>query len=138
MAASLVSGAIALILEKNPKLRPDQVKRLLLKNARKISLNPNDAGAGVINLQKIFTTSNQGPRTQILRVDPFSEKPRIKACYLDSLECFTPVNPYFLFLILILLILSFPGYLYRVNPYFLFLILILLILSFEPELVFFI
>ena len=136
MAASLVSGAIALILEKYPRLQPDQVKRLLLKNTRKISLDLNDEGAGVINLEKIFTANNKGPRAQILRVDPLSEKPCLKACCLDSLEYLTPVNPYFLFLILILLILSSPGYLYRVNPYFLFLILILLILSFEPGLVF--
>lgn len=136
MAASLVSGAIALILEKYPRLQPDQVKRLLLKNARKMSLDLNDEGVGVINLEKIFTTSNKSPSTTIFRVDPLSEKPRLKACCFDSLECFTPVNPYFLFLILILLILSFPGYLYRINPYFLFLILILLILSFEPGLVF--
>lgn len=137
MAASLVSGAIALILEENPKLRPDQVKSMLLKNARKLSLGFNDAGADVISLQRIFTPSKKGPPTQILRADSISEKPRLKACYLNSLEYFTPVNPYFLFLILILLISSFPGYLYRVNPYFLFLILILLILSFEPGLVFF-
>ncbi len=134
MAASLVSGATALILEKYPKLRPDQVKRILLRHVRKIALDLNEEGPGVVNLQKVLTTSTKGPRTQILRVDPILEKPGLKACYLNnSLEYFNPINPYFLFLILILLISSSPAYLYRINPYFLFLILILLILSFQPR-----
>lgn len=134
MAASLVSGGIALILEQNPRLRPDQVKQILLRNTRKIDRNPNKQEAGAVSLQKILTTSMKDPRTQNLKEDPMLEKPELKACYLNnSLEYFNPINPYFLFLILILLISSFPAYLYRVNPYFLFLILILLILSFEPR-----
>lgn len=133
MAASLVSGGIALILEKNPRLRPEQVKRILLNNARKINLDLNETETGVINLQKILFKSIKDSRTQILRVEPVLEKPELKACHIDNfLEYFNPINPYFLFLILILLISSFPDYLKNANPYFLFLILILLILSFRP------
>lgn len=127
MAASLVSGAVALILEKEPKLHPDQVKRILTKNARKIDLTVNEQGAGVINLQKILASSPKNAQTQVLKVND-SE---LKACYIDNyLQLNYLVNPYLLFLILILLILAFPGYDRNVNPYFLFLILILLILSF--------
>mgnify|MGYP001312031206 CR=1 FL=1 len=139
MAASLVSGAIALILEKNPNLRPDQIKRLLLKNTRKIGLNLNEQGAGVINLQNILTTPLKYSHTKILKLDPQLEKMEFKACYVNNyLEYHynTYTNPYLLFLILILLISAQPEYFYKANPYFLFLIFILLILSFEPDLIF--
>ncbi|MGE5605968.1 MAG: S8 family peptidase [Bacteroidota bacterium] len=137
MAASIVSGAIALILEKNPKLRPDQVKRMLLKNAREIGLDPYEQGAGVINLQKIFAGSGRAPRTQILGVEPLTEKAQLRACYIDNyLEYNNLLNPYLLFLILILLISASPGYYYSANPYFLFLILLLLILTNEPRLLY--
>jgi serine protease AprX len=130
MAASLVSGAVALLLEKEPRLRPDQVKRILIKNARKIGLDLNEQRTGVINLQSILASSSRNPQTQILKTDG----PKVKACYLENYLQFNYlVNPYFLFLILILLILASPGYCRNVNPYFLFLILILLILSFEPN-----
>lgn len=130
MAASLVSGAVALILEKEPKLRPDQVKRILTKNARKIDLAVNEQGAGVINLQRVLLSSFKNTQTKVLKANG-SE---LKACYIDNYLQFNYlVNPYFLFLILILLISAFPKYYSSVNPYFLFLILILLILSFGPK-----
>lgn len=127
MAASLVSGAVALILEKEPKLRPDQVKRILTKNARKIDSTVNEQGAGVINLQRILAPSLKNAQTQVLKADC----PALKACYIDNYLQFNYlVNPFFLFLILILLISAFPVHYQKINPYFLFLILILLILSF--------
>lgn len=54
MATPLVSGAAALILQKRPSLRPDQVKQTLLKNARDLGINHNIQGAGIIDLEKIF------------------------------------------------------------------------------------
>ena len=51
--------------------------------------------------------------------------------YLQGLYVYG-VNPFLLFLILILLILGFSGPGWGVNPFLLFLILILLILSFNP------
>ena len=135
MAASLVSGAIALILEKNQNLLPDQVKRILLKNTRKIGLEVNEQGAGVINLQSILTTPLKYSRTKILKINPLAERTELKACYINNcLQYHSPNNPYFLFLILILLVSANTEYFSRTNPYFLFLILILLILSFEPGL----
>jgi serine protease AprX len=55
MATPLVSGAVALILQKWPSLRPEQVKQTLKKNAHDLGLNPNLQGAGIIDLEKIFT-----------------------------------------------------------------------------------
>lgn len=135
MAASLVSGAIALILEKNPKLQPEQIKRILLKNARKIKQDLNEQGAGVLDLHKILTGPIRNSPTQILTLGPLKEDQELKACYLNNnLVYHSLLNPYWLFLILILLISASPGYFNKANPYFLFLILILLILSFEPRL----
>ncbi len=129
MAASLVSGAVALILEQQPKLRPDQVKKVLQKNARPIGLDRNEEGAGVLNLEKILAAPNKGHQAQILK----TESRELKACYIKNcLEFNFLVNPYLLFLILILLVSAFPGYYRKVNPYFLFLVLILLVLGCGP------
>ncbi len=57
MATPVVSGAIALILEKWPSLTPDQVKRLILKNTRNLGLKPTMQGAGAIDLEKIVTST---------------------------------------------------------------------------------
>lgn len=130
MAASLVSGAVALILEKDPKLQPNQVKRILLNNARKLKLDFSEQGVGVINLQKILTNSTNIFRSKIIKM----QSQELKACFLDNyLNNNYLLNPYFLFLILILLISAHPYY-PSVNPFLLFLILVLLILSFKPEL----
>ncbi len=135
MAASLVSGAVALLLEKEPSLRPDQIKRVLMKNARKISSDPNAQGAGVINLEKMLISSIAASRTQKIKVNSLIETPKLKACYIGKYHgTGLVVNPYLLFLILILLVLSCSGATYCANPFLLFLILILLILGFEPRL----
>jgi serine protease AprX len=51
-AAAVVSGAVALILQKYPGLTPDQVKKFLSSNAYKLPMpvDPDDQGAGVIQL----------------------------------------------------------------------------------------
>ncbi|HYH01679.1 MAG TPA: S8 family peptidase [Bacillota bacterium] len=54
MATPMVSGASALILEKWPSLKPDEVKRLLIKNARSLGLGSSLQGAGVLDIEKIF------------------------------------------------------------------------------------
>lgn len=56
MATPMVSGAIALILEKWPSLKPDEIKRLLIKNARSLGLGASLQGAGVLNIEAIFKT----------------------------------------------------------------------------------
>ena len=139
MAASLVSGAIALILEKDPRLRPDQVKKLLTKNARPLALEKYEQGAGVINLEKILTPPPNSFRTQTLRGNQPLKDSKLKACQVASFLEYKSnyqgnhlFNPYLLFLILILLISASPGYFANTNPYFLFLILVLLILGCTP------
>lgn len=54
MATPLVTGAVALILQKKPDLKPDQIKTLLKRKARDIGVGPNLQGAGALDLQAIF------------------------------------------------------------------------------------
>ena len=51
MATPLVAGAAALMLDKDPTLNPATVKARLMRSARKISANPIDAGAGVLDIE---------------------------------------------------------------------------------------
>ncbi len=55
-AAAITSGAIALILQKYPNLTPDQVKRFITANAKKVPGADSQAqGAGEINLTQLAT-----------------------------------------------------------------------------------
>ena len=49
VAAAHASGVAALLLARNPKLTPDQVRSLLIKSARAIPGARRDIGAGVID-----------------------------------------------------------------------------------------
>ena len=49
VAAAHVSGVAALLLARNPKLTPDEVRDLLVKSARAIPGKKRDVGAGVID-----------------------------------------------------------------------------------------
>ena len=49
IAAAHVSGVAALLLARNPKLKPDDVRRVLIKSARAIPGKRQDVGAGVID-----------------------------------------------------------------------------------------
>ena len=49
VAAAHASGVAALLLARNPKLTPNQVRSLLIKSARAIPGNKRDVGAGVID-----------------------------------------------------------------------------------------
>ena len=49
VAAAHASGVAALLLARDPKLTPDQVRGLLIKSARAIPGNKRDVGAGVID-----------------------------------------------------------------------------------------
>jgi len=49
VAAAHASGVAALLLARDPKLTPDQVRSLLIKSARAIPGNKRDVGAGVID-----------------------------------------------------------------------------------------
>jgi subtilisin family serine protease len=49
VAAAHASGVAALLLARDPRLTPDQVRSLLIKSARHIAGNKRDVGAGVID-----------------------------------------------------------------------------------------
>jgi serine protease AprX len=51
MAAAVVSGAVARMLEKDPSLSPSTVKARLMKSARKMSGDPTLVGAGVLDVE---------------------------------------------------------------------------------------
>jgi serine protease AprX len=51
MAAAMVSGAAARMLEKDPTLSPSTVKARLMKSARKIYGDPTRTGAGVLDVE---------------------------------------------------------------------------------------
>ena len=57
MATGVATGAVLQILQKNPALKPDEVKRLLMNNTRLLELDSNQQGAGVISLKDIFDAS---------------------------------------------------------------------------------
>ena len=57
-SAAVVSGAVALLLQRYPTMKPDQVKRQLMNTASTFSSgNSESRGAGVINVRKAQTTS---------------------------------------------------------------------------------
>ena len=56
-AAAVVSGAVALMLERRPRLTPDQVKMLLTSTARPLpDASPSAQGSGLIDMRSVFTT----------------------------------------------------------------------------------
>lgn len=79
MSTPLVSGAIALIIQKWPQLGPDGIKRLLTQNARSIGLGANQQGAGVLDLENIFTvnpsnqTTDRTPNEQVVQDKPIQQ-----------------------------------------------------------------
>lgn len=54
MATPLVTGAVALLLQKWSSLKPNQIKRALMRKARDIGVGPNLQGAGALDLEAIF------------------------------------------------------------------------------------
>jgi len=54
VATPIVSGGVALLLEKYPSWSPDQIKEALMNNAISIDGDPNAEGKGIIDLQKII------------------------------------------------------------------------------------
>ena len=54
MSTPLISGAIALLLEKHPQLTNVEVKKILLESADDLGLSHNQQGRGVFNLKKFL------------------------------------------------------------------------------------
>jgi serine protease AprX len=57
MAAPVVSGVAALLLQKNPDLTPDQVKFILANTARSVSGSSDTVGAGVVDAYAAVTSN---------------------------------------------------------------------------------
>ncbi|MCL2255964.1 MAG: S8 family peptidase [Firmicutes bacterium] len=53
MAAPIVASACCLMLQKNPRLSPNRVKELLLKNAKALPYPKNEVGQGMLSLDFI-------------------------------------------------------------------------------------
>jgi len=64
MAAPVVSGAAALLLQARPSLSPDQVKALLMGTDKSVS--GGDNGAGVIDVERaVYTSTYSVPRVNV-------------------------------------------------------------------------
>ena len=57
MAAPVVAGVVALLLQKNPDLTPEQVKFILTDTARSVSGSSDTVGAGVVDAYAALTSS---------------------------------------------------------------------------------
>ncbi len=57
MSTAVVTGVAAQVIQQHPSIKPDQVKALLMKNARDLGLELNSQGAGVLNIERIFNYS---------------------------------------------------------------------------------
>lgn len=64
MAAPMVTGAVAQILQQSPSLKPDQVKNRLLKNARDLGLESNFEGSGALKMDGLFEQSSKETASQ--------------------------------------------------------------------------
>jgi serine protease AprX len=61
-AAAVVSGAVALLLERRPDLTPDQVKAIVKSNADPLSgPGPDAQGAGRLNVTRALTAASPDP-----------------------------------------------------------------------------
>ncbi|MGA9348455.1 MAG: S8 family peptidase [Anaerolineae bacterium] len=60
MAAPVVSGVVALLLQKKPNLKPDQVKYILTKTAHNFSGSRDTVGAGVVDAYAALTSDKMG------------------------------------------------------------------------------
>jgi serine protease AprX len=64
-ATAITSGAVALILQKYPNLKPDQVKRYIADNAQKLaSTDAQGQGQGELNLTVMASKPAPGPSDQ--------------------------------------------------------------------------
>ncbi len=69
MATAVVSGAAALILERQPYLSPDQVKQILVSAVQPFGVSgvPAGAGAGLLNAYAATYSSTRGSANRALR-----------------------------------------------------------------------
>lgn len=75
MATPLISGSIALLLDKYGNLSPDEVKKMLLNSCIDLKDTPENQGSGLVNLQKLFNDNKNEKNTNKYRkaVSPHHE-----------------------------------------------------------------
>jgi serine protease AprX len=61
MSSPVVAGAAALMLQKNPWLKPNQVKGVLLQNTDPFPGTPDSVGAGMVDAYKAVNSVRLGP-----------------------------------------------------------------------------
>ncbi len=54
MSTSIISGAIALLLQKNPSLSPNEVKRYIKNSSRRLNYSVYQQGWGIIDIEKLI------------------------------------------------------------------------------------
>ncbi len=72
MAAAVVSGAAALMISQEPGLNPSSVKARLMRSARKVSGDPTEVGAGVLDVSAALVDSGYAkyaPSPRLARSD---------------------------------------------------------------------
>jgi serine protease AprX len=70
MSTAVMSGAVALLLEHQPSLSPDQVKKILTSSTQPFGLGgpPAGAGAGLIDASSVWASSVRGTNNAGLRL----------------------------------------------------------------------
>jgi serine protease AprX len=64
-ATAVVSGTVALLLQNNAKLNPDQVKGLLMESADPVGADPIAAGAGQVDIAEAVTLGMPSKKLQV-------------------------------------------------------------------------
>ncbi|MBN4067699.1 S8 family peptidase, partial [Alkaliphilus transvaalensis] len=70
MAAPIVAGCAALLLEKNPELSPREIKKILSSTALHLPLTQTEQGAGLLNFRELIDTTNYLPKSNHLDFTP--------------------------------------------------------------------
>jgi serine protease AprX len=60
MATPMVTGAVAQVYQKWPALKPNEVRRMLVNNARNLGFQSNNAGSRALKMDTLFEEHKQG------------------------------------------------------------------------------
>jgi subtilisin family serine protease len=71
VASAEVSGVVALLLERNPKLTPEDVRQILTSSARKLGVS-TDFGSGLVNPLRAIETAGDFTGSEITATVPAS------------------------------------------------------------------
>ncbi|MGV8145403.1 MAG: S8 family peptidase [Alkaliphilus sp.] len=99
MSAPMIAGCVALLLEKNPELKPREIKRIITSTALHLPFTQTEQGAGVLNLREIVNSTPYLPKLNQLDSNaPYNES---KASNLK-----TGFNNWFWVVLILLIVLS--------------------------------